>query len=281
MFGLPGWVLPYLGVLVILGVTWVVATLAGLLIGGVMRHSAPQVAAAARRIGPLIVWTVGLLLAVQEAGLSIEILAVVVILFGIAAILALRQPLENFGAKYFSDVYTPFRVGDSITVSAYSGKVIEINAMSTVLLAEDDRLIALPNSLLMREAVINSSPQAWKKLTLPVSVPASVDLARLENEILKSLGKLRVRLDKRFPPTVVVKARTDQSIDLVLTLMIRRPEERDSILAEVNRRVHDALQASRARLNPPSAPPPGAIAPTPPPPPSPGAAPPGPSDARS
>jgi small-conductance mechanosensitive channel len=262
MFGLPSWVLPYLGVLVILGITWVVATLAGFVIASVMRHSAPQLTAAARRIGPAIVWTIGLLLAVQEAGLSIEILAVVVVLFGIAAILALRQPLENLGAKYFSDVYSPFRVGDSIAVGAFSGKVIEINAMSTVLLAEDDRLVAIPNSTLMREVVVNASPQAWKKLTVPISVPASADLARVENEILKSLTKLRVRLDKRYPPNLSVKARTDQSVDLVLTLMIRRPEERDSILAEVNRRVHAALQASRVRLPPPN-PPPGASAPSP------------------
>ena len=107
-----------------------------------------------------------------------------VVLFGIAAILALRQPLENLGAKYFSDVYSPFRVGDSIAVGAFSGKVIEINAMSTVLLAEDDRLVAIPNSTLMREVVVNASPQAWKKLTVPISVPASADLARVENEIL-------------------------------------------------------------------------------------------------
>jgi small-conductance mechanosensitive channel len=272
MFGLPSWVLPYLGVLVILGITWVVATLAGFVIASVMRHSAPQLTAAARRIGPAIVWTIGLLLAVQEAGLSIEILAVVVVLFGIAAILALRQPLENLGAKYFSDVYSPFRVGDSIAVSTFSGKVIEINAMSTVLLAEDDRLVAIPNSTLMREVVVNASPQAWKKLTVPVTVPASADLARLENEILKSLAKLRVRLDKRFPPTLAVKARTDQSIDLVLTLMIRRPEERDPILAEANRRVHDALQASRVRL-PPASPPAGATAPPPAPSPPGGAGP--------
>jgi small-conductance mechanosensitive channel len=247
MFGLPNWVLPYLGVLIILGLTWLVAFLSGLLIGRVMRHSAPQVAAGARRLGPLVVWTVGLLLAVQEAGLSIEILAVVVVLAGLAAIVALRQPLENLGAKYLSDVYTPFQVGDSIEVGRFSGKVIEINAMATVLLAEGDRLVAVPNALLMKEVVTNSSPQAWKKLSVPITLPASVDLARAENEILKSLAKLRLRLDKRFPPTIVIKARTDRSVDLVLTVMIRRPEERDSILAEVNRRVHDALQATRAR----------------------------------
>jgi small-conductance mechanosensitive channel len=259
---------------VILGVTWVVATLAGFLIASVMRHSAPQLTAAAKRIGPGIVWTIGLLLAVQEAGLSIEILAVVLVLLGIAAILALREPLENLGAKYFSDVYLPFRVGDSIAVSSYSGKVIEINAMTTILLDEKDRLVAIPNSALMHEVVINSSPQAWKKLAFPISVPASADLPRLENEILKSLVKLRVRLDKRFPPSLAVTARTDQSMDLVLTVMIRRPEERDAILAEVNRRVHDALDASRVRLPAPPTPPPGATAPPPAPSPPAGAGPP-------
>ncbi|HEV8050795.1 MAG TPA: mechanosensitive ion channel domain-containing protein [Thermoplasmata archaeon] len=265
MFGLPNWVLPYLGVLVILALTWLIAFLAGLLLGRLMRHSAPQLAAAARRLGPLVVWTVGLLLAVQEAGLSIEILAVVVVLVGLAAIVALRQPLENLGAKYFADVYTPFQVGDSIEVGSYAGKVIEINAMATVLLADGDRLVAVPNSLLMTEVVINSSPKAWKKLTVPITLPASVDLPRVENEILKSVAKLRLRLDKRFPPTLAVKARTDRSIDLVLTVMIRRPEERDSILAELNRRVHDALPGSRVRGTEP-APPTAASAPAPPPP---------------
>jgi small-conductance mechanosensitive channel len=265
MFGLPNWVLPYLGVLVILGLTWVAALLAGLVIGRVMRHSAPQLAAGSRRLGPLIVWTVGLLLAVQEAGLSIEILAVVVVLSGLAAIVALRQPLENLGAKYFSDVYSPFRVGDSIEVGANAGKVIEINAMSTVLLADGDRLVAIPNSLLMKEVVVNSSPQAWKKLSVPISLPASVDLPRVENEILKSLAKLRVRLDRRFPPSIVVKTRTEQSVDLVLTVMIRRPDERDSILAEVNRRVQHALQGSRPRAGDPATP----EAPHPPTPPAP------------
>src|SRR5208282_4527706 len=114
------------------------------------------------------------------------------------------------------------------------GKVIEINAMTTVLLSEDDRLVALPNSLLLKETLVNASPQAWKELTIPISLPGNVDIAPLESEILKSLGKLRLRLDKRFPPVIATKARTAQSTDLVLTVMIRRPEERDVLLLEVN-----------------------------------------------
>lgn len=247
MFGLPSWALPYLYVVVILALTWLVAWIASLAITGLMGQAAPQVAAGARRLGVVIIWIVGVLLAVQEAGLSIDILLVVVVLFGFAAIIALRQPLENYGAKYFSDVYSPFKVGDSIQVGSYAGKVIEINAMSTVLLSEDDRLVALPNSFFMKEPLINSSPQAWKELTIPISVAANVDIAPLESEILKSLSKLRLRLDKRFPPVLATKARTAQSTDLVLTVMIRRPEERDSVLVEVNKRIHDAMQRTRVR----------------------------------
>ncbi|MGP8075309.1 MAG: mechanosensitive ion channel family protein [Thermoplasmata archaeon] len=247
MFGLPDWTDPYLFAAIILALTWLVAWIAGLLIRGLMGQSPPQVAAGARRSGKVVVWLVGVLLAVQEVGVSIDILLVVVVLFAIAAIVALRIPLENFGAKYFSDVYSPFKVGDTIQVGSYTGKVIEINAMTTVLLSEDDRLVALPNSLLLKETLVNASPQAWKELTIPISLPGNVDIAPLESEILKSLGKLRVRLDKRFPPVIATKTRTAQSTDLVLTVMIRRPEERDVLLLEVNKRVHDAIQGIRIR----------------------------------
>lgn len=254
MFGLPDWTTPYLLAAIILLATWLVAWVASLVISGLMSQSPPQAAAGARRLGAAVVWIVGILLAVQEVGVGIDILLVVMGLFAIAAIIALRIPLENFGAKYFSDVYSPFKVGDSIQVGAYSGKVIEINAMTTVLLSEDDRLLALPNSMILKEALINTSPHAWKELTIPISLPGNVDVAAVESEILKSLAKLRLRLDKRFPPVLATKARTPQSTDLVLTVMIRRPEERDALLLEVNKRVHDAIQATRVRST--SAPPP-------------------------
>lgn len=247
MFGIPYWATPYLFAAIILGLTWLVAWIASLVISRVMTQSAPQVAAGARRLGSVVVWLVGILLAVQVVGVGIEILLVVVGFFAVAAIIALRIPLENFGAKYFSDVYSPFKVGDSIAVGAYSGKVIEINAMTTVLLSEDDRLVALPNSLLLKKTLVNASPQAWKELSVPISLPGNVDIAPLESEILKSLAKLRLRLDKRFPPVLATKARTAQSTDLVLTVMIRRPEEREALLLEVNKRVHDAIQGTRVR----------------------------------
>ncbi len=233
--------LPFVYVPIILVITWLLARLTSLLIASVMRSSNPQVVLGARRLGALVVWLVGGIAAIQELGISPLIALLFIALFGLAAILGLRPVLENFGSRYFADVYSPFKVGDTIRVGAETGKVIEINAMTTVLLTEADTLVSLPNALFMREVVTNLSPQAWKELTIPLAVPSVVDLPAFESELLKSLTKLRLRLDKRFPPVLTTRARGPQSTDLMLTVMIRRPEERDAILADVHARISDTL----------------------------------------
>jgi hypothetical protein len=98
---------------------------------------------------------------------------------------------------------------------------------------------------MIRDVVVNVSPQAWKEVTVPVTIGGSVDLPSFESDLLKSLSKLRIRLDARFPPVLSTKARSAQSTDLILTLMIRRPEDRETITADVNKRVTEVLDRTR------------------------------------
>ncbi|MGI0053461.1 MAG: mechanosensitive ion channel family protein [Thermoplasmata archaeon] len=267
MIVVPAWSMPYVLAGGILLGTFFIDRLAVFTIDRAMRQSFPQVAAGARRLGSGVVWIIGALLAVQEIGVSVEIILVVVGLFGIAAILALREPLESYGARYFSTAYSPFKLGDSIQIGPHAGKVVEVNAMCTVLLSPEDRLIAIPNGMLLREVLVNLTPEAWKELTIPISLAANVDVAPVESQILKSLGKIRNRLDRRFPPVLLVRSRSSQSTELVVSVWIRRPEERDALLVEVNQRIHDALERGRVR--------PLVLAPSPAPPPPTGSAPPG------
>jgi len=226
----------------ILGFTALLAYVAKLVIWGLMRQVNPQVTVAAQRLGVTIVWLVGVVLAVQELGVSVDALLLVILLLGAAAIVALRQPLENYGAKYFTDVYTPFKIGDTIQVGEHTGRVIEINAMGTVLLTENDHLVSLPNSLVLQTSVINLTPHAWKEVVVPITIPSSTDLAEFENSMLKALSRMRTRLGRRYPPVFTVISRTSQSTDLVLTVMVRRPEDRDPVVAEVNLRLTETME---------------------------------------
>src|SRR5271155_5071794 len=236
---------PYLPVAIIVVLTLFFAWLLSWLVGRLMTLSTPQMGGAARRLSVAVVILIGGTLALQALGVSPNVLFLVVALLGVAALIALRDPLGNYGAKYFSDIYTPFKVGDTIEVLGRSGKVIEINPMTTVLLSDKEQLISVPNAAMIRDVVINTSPQAWKEVTVPVSISGNIDLPAFESDLLKSLSKLRLRLDARFPPILTTKARSPQSTDLALTLMLRRPEDRDALTIEVNKRLGEVLERIR------------------------------------
>ncbi|MGI0131465.1 MAG: mechanosensitive ion channel domain-containing protein [Thermoplasmata archaeon] len=245
---LVGLLLPYVPVAVIVVLTVVVAWLVSLIAGRLTRRNTPLLAVAVRRLSAGVVGLIGGTLALQALGVNTDILLLVVGLLGVTVLIALREPLGNYGAKYFSDIYTPFKVGDTILVHGAAGKVIEINAMTTILLSESDQLISVPNVSMIRDVVVNTSPQAWKEVTIPVSLGGNVDLPTFESELLKSLAKLRMRLDPRFPPVVTTKARSPQSTDVILTVMLRRPEDRDAITVEVNKRCAEVLEHVRGGL---------------------------------
>ncbi len=201
----------------------------------------PLVAAQARRMGYVFIWIIGAIIAAEEVGVRADILLLVVALCGVAAIVAFRIPLENLGSKYFADVYVPYKIGDSIAVDGKSGKVIEINPIATVLLAEDESLVSIPNAAFMGKTVVNTTPHAWQEVAIPMVVGGTVDLPAFESALMKSCAKLRLRLDDRYPPSLNVRSRTAQSAELVLTVMIRDPAERDAIVAEIKKRIAETI----------------------------------------
>jgi small conductance mechanosensitive channel len=251
---------------IIVALTAAVALVASWAIGRIMSRGSPQLGLAARRVGIFVVGLIGAVLLIQYVGVSADILLLLVGLFGAAALVACRGALENLGGKYFSNVYVPFKVGDRIEISGHSGQVIEINSMCTVLLSADNQLASIPNSRFLEEVLVNVTPQAWRELAVPLTLTAGVDLAAFESEVLKSLAKIRLRLDPRFPPVLSTRSRDAQSTDMVLTVMIRRPEDRDAILADVNRRVTVAMEKvqgeRKARAAAPPATVPEKVAPT-------------------
>jgi small conductance mechanosensitive channel len=212
-----------------------------------MRERTPLLAAKAKRASWFFVWTLGGILAIEQLDIQSNILLLVVGLIGAALVVTFRVPLENLGARYFSDVYVPFKMGDLIRVKEYAGKVIEINSMSTILLTEDNKMVSIPNSNLIREIVTNSSPQAWKEVVIPIELGSEIDIAEFESALLKRVNKLRLHLDGRFPPLLTTKTRSAQSTELSLVVMIRRPEERDSIVTELNKRIAEVINAARRK----------------------------------
>lgn len=205
-----------------------------------------MVAVQVRRIAWLFTWLVGALIALEQT-VRVDILTVLVGLFGAAIILANTYTLQNLGSKFFHEVYVPFKVGDSIRIREFTGRVIEINPITTVLISETEELISVPNALFLREVVLNITPKAWKEVLVPIVVGNDIDLAEFESDVMKACNKMKVHLDSRFPPVLLIKNRGDKNTELLLTLMVRRPENKENIVSEINTKITEIISHTKRK----------------------------------
>jgi small conductance mechanosensitive channel len=144
-------------------------------------------------------------------------------------------------SKYFVDIYIPFKVGDKVTIKGYSGKVIEINPIATILLSDNDEIIAIPNSLFLKEITANVTPNVWKEVIIPIKISSTIKLEEFEKELLKACNKYKHLLDTRFPPIVSIKNIDSKSTELTLTLMVNDVEKKTYLMNEINAKIAELI----------------------------------------
>lgn len=235
---------------IILG-TFVVAKIFSLVVRSVFRNWVPTVRSHIQKLVSVAVWVVGLAFAFQQLGVRLDFLLLILGLIGLGVLIAVKDTLANVGAKYFSDVYVPFKVGDIIKVAGSTGKVIEINPITTVLLTKKEELVSVPNSIFLREKLRNITPHVWREILVPITIDSKIDLPEFESEVLRACNKIRKYLDERFPPVLTVKSRNQKSVSLILTLMVKDPDKKSEIVEEINKKIfeieHRMVQASQRK----------------------------------
>jgi len=233
---------PIIYVAVTLALTYIATKIVTLFIRGIFRSGVPIIAVHVEKIVIVTIWVIGVLIAVQTIGVRIDLILLLFALAGFAAILAFRDVLQNMAARYFSELYVPFKLGDEITVLNYTGKVIGINPTCTILLTREENIISIPNQIFMKEPIINSTQAAWKELIIPIIVPTNIDVAEFEENVLKACNKLKMYWDENFPPLLTTKKRDEKEIHLELRLMVNAPEKKEVAAAEINRRIFEIQQ---------------------------------------
>jgi len=235
-------IISVLYIAVILLVTGIMATLSKALVRQLLRKTMPLVTTKAQRIVSITIWVIGFIFILDYLGLNTNLFLLLLALIGLGVIVGMRGTLENVGAKYSTDVYIPYKVGDTIRIGPYSGKVIEINPIATIVLAENNDIVSLPNSFFIREAMVNTTPQAWKEIIIPITIDNRVSVSEFESRIMKACNKLKMYFDEHIPPALAIRSRTESSTELTLTVMVKEVDKKDAIIAEINRRVKDILE---------------------------------------
>lgn len=229
----------------IIAATLLIGHLLGTIVGRAVSRGGSLAAKHAHRLTEVSIWLAGAAFGADYFGLRIDVLLVVIALAGTAVIVANKDALQNLAARYFSDVYLQFRVGDTIRVAEYLGRIIDLNPVTTLLLTQQEEVISVPNSLLVREIVVNKTPFAGRDVTIPITVEKGIDIPTFEKMVLMSCNKLRLHLDERSPPRITVEKENEKSAELNLMVRLKVPEKRDMVVRELEQRISKLLEGSK------------------------------------
>ncbi len=225
----------------ILLATFIIARLLNALIRKGLKPVPPLVADQVARWFSIFIWLTGILLAINQLGLNLDILLLLIGLAGIAAIVASRDVLTNFVSRYFLGIYIPVKTGDDVQVAGFKGRVVEINQVTTLLLDDEGSIITVPNSVFIREICVNKTSLAPQRITIPVVIPSKVSLPKAEAELLKLAYKYKRHLDPRFPPVFTIRNRGSSSVEAEMDLIVAKPELREALASELASKFREAL----------------------------------------
>jgi small conductance mechanosensitive channel len=154
---------------------------------------------------------------------------------GIVVGLSAQDILKNFFAGVWVLIERPFRIGDSIEVTGYTGTVEGIAFRTTQLRTDDGREVIVPNGTFMTSAVVNLTRFPTRRASALLVLPADEKPVTTE-EIRAALGKAE-GVSPEPPPSVELRSVADGKAQYLVTFWATNREA----LAE-------ALRALRARF---------------------------------
>jgi small conductance mechanosensitive channel len=151
----------------ILALRYLLAPLRRILERGRMESSAASFVTNTARAVLIIAIGIAML---QQLGMETASLVTVLAAGGLAVALSLQNTLTNFAAGLLLLFFRMVRVGDLIEAGGMRGRVMEILPFHVVLLADDNEVLTLPNSLLTGSGFRNLSAQPARRAqwTLPL-----------------------------------------------------------------------------------------------------------------
>jgi small-conductance mechanosensitive channel len=181
-----------------------------------------------------------------QAVLSILGLAGVV---GLAVGFAFRDIAENFIASILLGVRRPFRIGDYVEVAGKAGVVMSLNTRATVLVTLEGNHIRIPNNIIYKEILVNSSASPSSRGNFDVVIPYAVSTATALEAMTRALSEQEGILPDP-PPRALLEALEPGGVRLrAYFWMPVRGVDGNKLQSDVKLKVKVALQ--QAGITPP------------------------------
>ena len=192
-----------------------------------------------------IIISVGLIVVLQNVGINIETLAVVLGAIGFVLAFGLQGLASDLAGGVTLLLEQPVQVGDFIEVEEWAGTVEQIAIRSTIIRTVKGNAVVIPNTIITARNVVNWSYQTSECCTeIAVRIPRSCDLLFV-TETLLSIARKEPRVLSSPPPKVHLKGIEDDALNFELLVWINKPSEIDSIKSSLYFLVEVELQSQK------------------------------------
>lgn len=161
-------------------------------------------------------WAVLIVMALGRLGVNVGPLIAGLGVTGFILGFAFQETLGNFASGMMIALNEPFKVGDFVEVAGFSGSVISVNMMATILATADNKKIVVPNKSAWGSPITNYSSLGKRRVDLTVGVSYGEDIARAVEVARAAVGALPGVLAE--PKMRVAPASFDES---AVTLVVR------------------------------------------------------------
>jgi len=235
-----GTVLSLLMVALILAATYLTNFVFGRLVIGAIWKRNRNVAYEVSSVGGIMIWTAGVLLTLPVLGASDTVVSVVILLVGAFLILATRDFTGNWFAGQTIKKIAPFKIGDWIRTPSIYGRVVRIDDLFTTLITPENESVAIPNSRITSDLIVDRSGNGPIKVPLEVEVPPDLGISAVYlsmAEIAKELSTKFSDIGENEQPEIYVVAQSPTSIRLKVMLRITNPAKEEEAKSEFKKRL--------------------------------------------
>jgi small-conductance mechanosensitive channel len=213
---------------------WISSAIEGRLLKGATGQQLSWRKAASNLVRALLVF-IGLLLALSAVGIDLTALSVLGGAIGVGLGLGLQKLAANYVSGFVMLAEGALRIGDTVKVDGFEGRISDITTRYTVMRALNGRESIVPNEMMITQRVESATlADSRMALSTVVQVGYGTDIDALVPQILAVLpGIARVIEDPK--PSVQLSAFAADGLELTVSFWIADPENgTGSVKSDVN-----------------------------------------------
>lgn len=181
-----------------------------------------------------VIWILGIIVALNNAGYDVAALIAGLGIGGIALAMAAKDTIANIfgGITVFTD--KPFTINDRVKIGGFDGNITEIGIRSTRLKTLEGRIVTIPNSKFTDGMVENVSLEPWRKVVLNLGLVYETPAAKIEEamQILKDIARDNANLEEA--PVVSFNQFGESSLGIIFIYYIKKGADIMMTQSEVN-----------------------------------------------